>query len=92
MNDEGDLVLLVLGQVLSVAEDAEAGHVGGGVGIVFVHEPGCGSIQARHGVDGTTIALADLLLADDQLDSVPAIAPVKPLVCIASNLGTQWFG
>ncbi len=37
VNDEGDFVLLVLGQIHRVAEEAEPGHVGRSVGVVLVH-------------------------------------------------------
>ncbi len=92
VNDEGDLVLLVAGQGLGMAEESEAGHVCSAVGVVFVHQPGAGPVQPGHRVHAPLVGLANVLLADDELDPVPTLRLVKPLVSVDGNLGTQRFG
>ena len=47
VDDERNRLLLVLGQILSVAEDAEPCDVGGGVSVVLVHEAGANSIESE---------------------------------------------
>ena len=47
VDDEADLVLLYPGQVVGVAEDAEACDVCGAVGVVLVHKTG-GCNTSRH--------------------------------------------
>ena len=40
VDDEADLIFLYPGQVVGVAEDAEASDICGAVGVVLVHETG----------------------------------------------------
>jgi len=47
VDDERDRLLLVLGQVLSVTKDAEAGDVSGGVSVVLVHQTGADPIESE---------------------------------------------
>ena len=47
VDDERDRLLLVLGQVLSVTQDAEAGDVSGRVSVVLVHQTGADPIESE---------------------------------------------
>ena len=51
VDDEGDRVLLVSRQILSVTEDAETSDVSGGVSVVLVHQTSAGSVQPE--IDST---------------------------------------
>ena len=92
VNDKGDLVALVLGQVLRVAEYAEAGDVGGRVRIVLVHELSSDAIQPRHRADRAQIGAFHVLLAHDQLHLAPSIGVVEPLVGVDGHLGAERLG
>jgi len=89
VDDEGDFVLLVARQVLGVTEEAEAGDVGGAVGVVLVHEAGAGAVQSGHGIHAALVGFTHVLLGDDELDAVPALRLVEPLVGVDCDLGTQ---
>ena len=57
-----------------------------------MHQPrGC-SVQTCHGVHRPLVGLPDILLANHQLDPVPSLGLVKPLVSVESHLGAKWLG
>jgi len=92
VDNKGDLVLLITSQSLGVTQKTESGDIGGSMSIVLVHKSGSDAVQAGHGIHAALVSFADVFLADDQLDAVPAFGLVKPLVCIDGNLGTQRLG
>ena len=53
-----------------------------------MHKPAGGSVEPGHGVHGTLVGLPHVLFADNQLDSVPSLWLVQPLVRVQGNLRT----
>ena len=68
------------------------GYVGGAVGVVLVHQPGPGAVEPGHGVHGALVGLAHVLLGDDELDPVPPLGLVEPLVGVDGDLGAEGLG
>ena len=92
MDHEANLGLLIPGEGLSVAEQPKSGDVCGGVGVIFVHQPGGGPVKPGHTVHGPLVALPDVILADHQFDPVPPLGLVQPLMSVESDLGSQGLG
>uniref|UniRef100_A0AAG5DA75 Uncharacterized protein n=1 Tax=Anopheles atroparvus TaxID=41427 RepID=A0AAG5DA75_ANOAO len=89
VDDERYLVLLMGRQRLGMAEQPEAGHVGRTVRVVLVHQTGRYSVQPRHRIHCPMVRLAHVLLGHDQLDAVPSLRLVQPLVCIDGDLCSE---
>ena len=57
-----------------------------------MHKSAGGPVEPGHGVHGPLVGLADILLAHHQLDPVPTLGLVQPLVRVESHLGSQRLG
>ncbi len=62
------------------------------MGVVLVHKPRPAAVQPGHGIHGPLVGLPDVLIADHQLDAVPALSCIQPLVGVHSHLSSQWLG
>merc|ERR1719481_1920622 len=75
-----------------MTQESKTSDVGGTVGVVLVHKASPSTVQPSHGVHATLISFAHVFLGDDQLDPVPALGLIQPLVSIDGNLSSQWLG
>ena len=57
-----------------------------------MHKSAGGPVEPGHGVHRSLVGLAYILLAHDELDPVPTLRLVQPLVGVESNLGSQRLG
>lgn len=67
VNDEGDFVLLMRREGLSVTKQTESSDVSGSMSVVLVHQARCGAVQASHRVHRSVICFADVFFGHDQL-------------------------
>lgn len=82
-------VLLVGRQRLSMAQQTETGDIGRTVSIVFMHESSGCTIESSHRVDCAMIGFSNILFWHNQLDTIPTLRLIQPLVTVHGHLSSE---